>query len=43
VGTDLAPFFLPQPNQGLLVLPHDDPGIGAADEVTAVKAVEWFR
>jgi hypothetical protein len=23
--------------QGLLVLPHDDPGAGAADEVTAVE------
>jgi hypothetical protein len=24
-------------------LPHDDTGIGAADEVAAFKAVEWFR
>jgi hypothetical protein len=33
---ELAPLLLPQPDQGLLVLPHDDPGIGAADEVAAV-------
>jgi hypothetical protein len=25
------------------VLPHDDPCVGAADEVTAVKGVEGFR
>jgi hypothetical protein len=24
-------------NQGFLVLPHDDPGIGAADEVAAIR------
>jgi hypothetical protein len=24
-----------EPDQGLLVLPHDDPGVGAADEVTS--------
>ena len=34
---DLAPLLLPQPDQGLLVLPHDDPGVGAADEVAAVS------
>jgi hypothetical protein len=33
---DVAPLLLPQPNQGFLVLPHDDPGIRAADEVAAV-------
>ena len=32
---DLAPFLLPQADQGLFVLPHDDPGVGAADEVTS--------
>jgi hypothetical protein len=32
---DLAAVFLPQTDQGLFVLPHDDPGVGAADEVTA--------
>ena len=32
----LAPFFPPEPQQGLLVLAHDDPGVRAADEVAAV-------
>ena len=31
----LAPFFLPKPDQGGFVAPHDDPGVGAADEETA--------
>jgi hypothetical protein len=35
--SNLAQLLLPKPDQGLLVLPHDDPGIGAADEVTAVR------
>ena len=29
---DLAALLLPQPDQGLLVLAHDDPGVGAADK-----------
>jgi hypothetical protein len=32
---DLAPLLLPQPEQGLLVLAHYDPGVGAADEVAS--------
>jgi hypothetical protein len=36
LGPALAPLLLPQPDQGLLVLPHDDPGIRAADEVPAI-------
>ena len=34
---DLTPLLLPQPDQGLLVLPDDDPGVGAADEVSAIR------
>ena len=30
---DLAALFLPQPDEGVFVIAHDDPGIGAADEV----------
>ena len=33
---DLAPFFPPEPQQGGLVLAHDDPGVRAADEGAAV-------
>ena len=32
----LAPLFLPQPDQGVLVAAHDDAGVGAADEMLAV-------
>jgi hypothetical protein len=32
---DLAAFFLPEADQGLFVLAHDDAGVGAADEVAA--------
>src|SRR5262249_55805770 len=34
----LAAFLAPQPEQGSLVAPHDDPGVGAADEAPAIKA-----
>ena len=34
---DLAALFLPQADQGLFVLAHDDAGVGAADEVAAVS------
>ena len=36
---DLAPLFLPQADQGLLVLAHDDAGIGAADEMAVGRLV----
>jgi hypothetical protein len=36
---DLAPLFLPEADQGFFVLAHDDPGIGAADEVAAGRFV----
>ena len=32
---DLAALFLPQADEGLLILPHDDAGVGATNEVTA--------
>ena len=35
-GLDLAAFFAPQPKQRILVIAHDDPGVGAADKVAAV-------
>ena len=36
-GSRLAPLLLPEPQQGLLVLAHDDPGVGAADEVAPIE------
>jgi hypothetical protein len=36
-------FSCPQADQGLLVLPHDDASVGAADELTAVGAIPSFR
>ena len=36
---DLAALFLPQPDQRCLVIAHDDAGVGAADEVAAIR---WF-
>src|SRR5882672_10237613 len=33
---DLAPLLPPQPHQSDLIVAHDDPGVGAADEGTAV-------
>jgi hypothetical protein len=35
-GRLLAAFFAPEPQEGLLVLAHDDPGIGAANEVSSI-------
>ena len=32
---DLAALFPPQPEQGGLIVAHDDPGVRAADKVTA--------
>src|SRR5450756_2541115 len=36
LGLDLAALFLPEAEQGGLVVAHDDPGVGAADEAPAV-------
>jgi hypothetical protein len=36
----LPPFFLPQADQGFFVLAHDDAGVRAADEVSAIKSVD---
>ena len=33
----LAALFPPEPEQGGFVSPHDDPGIGAADEGSAAQ------
>src|ERR1700759_5751412 len=35
-GGDLATLFQPQAVKGLLVLAHDDPGVGAADEIATI-------
>ena len=32
LGLDLTPLFAPEPNERILVITHDDPGIRAADE-----------
>ena len=34
---DLAALFPPQPQQGGLVIAHDDPGVRAADELAASR------
>ena len=39
----LAPLFAPKAMEGLLVLAHDDPGVRAADEVTAVALLRRCR
>jgi hypothetical protein len=40
---NLAALFLPQADQGFLVLAHNDAGIGAADEVAAVSMGSLWR
>jgi hypothetical protein len=29
---NFSPLLAPEPNEGCFVAPHDDPGVGAADE-----------
>ena len=36
LGLDLAALFPPEPEQGGLVIAHDDPGVRAADKVPAI-------
>ena len=38
--SDLAAFLLPEADQGLFVLAHDDAGVGAADEAAAVTLIK---
>jgi hypothetical protein len=33
---DLAPFLLPEADEGAFIVAHDDPGVGAADEASPV-------
>ena len=33
---DLAALFPPEPNQRLLIITHDDPGVRAADEMATI-------
>ena len=35
----LAPFFPPQTEQGALVVPHDDPGVGSAEEIAPAETL----
>jgi hypothetical protein len=37
-----SPFFPPKMMEGLLVLAHDDPGVGAADELATVATLYRF-
>jgi len=36
LGFGLAALFPPQPDQGRLVVAHDDPGVRAADEAAPI-------
>src|SRR5262249_4112397 len=36
---DLAAFFAPQPDEGVLVVTHDDPSVRAANEIAAIGAI----
>src|SRR5215831_3504949 len=36
----LAPFFSPQTDQGRLITAHDDAGVGAADETSAIETLQ---
>ena len=38
LGLDLAALFPPEAEQGGLVVAHDDPGVGAADEAAALHS-----
>jgi len=38
---DLAALLSPQPHQGVVVITHDDPGVGAADKEAAVYSVDF--
>jgi len=43
LGLDLAALLAPQPNEIGLIIAHDDPCIGAADEGAAIPRVESGR
>ncbi len=34
---DLSSFLAPEPDQGSLVVPHDDPSIGATNEFATIS------
>jgi hypothetical protein len=36
-GGGLASLFFPEPGKGLLVLAHDDTGVGTADKVAPIE------
>ena len=43
LGLDLAALLPPEPEQGGFVVPHDDPGVRAADEGAAVPSFQWLQ
>jgi hypothetical protein len=43
LGLDLAPLFLPEPEKGSFVIAHDDPGVRAADEISAFSRFSRSR
>src|SRR5262249_37672606 len=39
---DFSPLLAPEPNEGCLVAPHDDPGVRAADETAPSRRIGYF-
>jgi hypothetical protein len=37
---DFAPLFPPEPNEGGLITAHNDPRVGAADEVPPISGLD---
>jgi hypothetical protein len=42
LGLDIAPFFTPEPLEGSLIVTHNDPGVGAADEISTIHRLMGF-
>ena len=40
LGLNLAPLLPPKPQQRTLIIAHNDPGVGAADEASTVEFVD---
>jgi hypothetical protein len=38
-----APFLLPEADEGVFIIAHDDPGVGAAYQGMAVSGIPSFR
>jgi hypothetical protein len=39
LGLKFTALFLPQPKQGGFIRAHDDPGVGAANEFSAIRCI----